>query len=346
VWLGATGLVALAQALRVLTGDPRATVFAIGAVTALAASFTYGMSRHDGVDRGSILSPPIALVSLCLFLYPTGYRLEDRWAGAALFGLAALYAALSALLGRRGSRNTSTWYWAVAVGLSAFADPLLLNGTFAALGWAALGVAVAWLAGRVREPRLHLGAILFAALTVAQAFVLQAPPSHLFVARFHPAYGTASIFIAALAVAAVMYFARAELARLKRLRTAPRWLAGGLAVYGTSLLILELVERISRTGLDTEFQRGQTAVSAFWGLLGLVLLYIGLKRRRRMLRIAGLAFFPVSLAKIFLFDLPSLSSVTRALSFLAVGAVLLLGGFFYQRFVSDRDDPAHAAPQP
>jgi hypothetical protein len=44
--------------------------------------------------------------------------------------------------------------------------------------------------------------------------------------------------------------------------------------------------------------------------------------------------FTVSLAKIFVFDLPSLSSVTRALSFLAVGAVLLLGGFFYQRLAT------------
>ena len=65
-----------------------------------------------------------------------------------------------------------------------------------------------------------------------------------------------------------------------------------------------------------------------------------------MLRIAGLAFFPISLAKIFLFDLPSLSSVTRALSFLAVGAVLLLGGFFYQRLMSDRDEPAPEATSP
>jgi uncharacterized membrane protein len=49
--------------------------------------------------------------------------------------------------------------------------------------------------------------------------------------------------------------------------------------------------------------------------------------------VAGFALFAVSLAKLFLFDLPSLSPVTRALSFLAVGAVLLLGGFFYQRLL-------------
>ncbi len=45
--------------------------------------------------------------------------------------------------------------------------------------------------------------------------------------------------------------------------------------------------------------------------------------------------FGLTLAKIFLYDLATLSPVARALSFLAVGAVLLLGGFFYQRLSSD-----------
>lgn len=75
-------------------------------------------------------------------------------------------------------------------------------------------------------------------------------------------------------------------------------------------------------------------MSAFWGLLGLALLYAGLKRGWRAVRYAGLGLFPVVVAKIFFFDLPSLSSVTRAFSFLAVGFVLLLGGFFYQRLTA------------
>lgn len=60
------------------------------------------------------------------------------------------------------------------------------------------------------------------------------------------------------------------------------------------------------------------------------------KTHWRSLRIAGFALFAVSLGKIFLYDLSSLSSITRALSFLAVGAVLLLGGFFYQLLSSER----------
>jgi uncharacterized membrane protein len=52
------------------------------------------------------------------------------------------------------------------------------------------------------------------------------------------------------------------------------------------------------------------------------------------MRLAGFALFGISLAKLFFYDLAQLSSVTRALSFLAVGAILLLGGFFYQRLAS------------
>ena len=55
----------------------------------------------------------------------------------------------------------------------------------------------------------------------------------------------------------------------------------------------------------------------------------------RALQLGGFALFGISLAKVFLYDLAFLSSIARAFSFLAVGAVLLVGGFFYQRLTVD-----------
>lgn len=63
--------------------------------------------------------------------------------------------------------------------------------------------------------------------------------------------------------------------------------------------------------------------------------YVGLRRRVQALQLGGFALFGVSLAKPFLYDLAFLSSVARAFSFLAVGGVLLLAGFFYQRLSVD-----------
>ena len=63
----------------------------------------------------------------------------------------------------------------------------------------------------------------------------------------------------------------------------------------------------------------------------LAVLVLGLSRRSRELRYAGLALFGLTLAKIFLFDLAELSSLARAASFVAVGGLLLVGGLLVQR---------------
>jgi uncharacterized membrane protein len=124
-------------------------------------------------------------------------------------------------------------------------------------------------------------------------------------------------------------------ARVRALVRAPLlWATGALALYATTLAILELFEDAGG-GLDAAFQRGHTAVSAVWGIVGLALLYVGLTRGVRALQLGGFALFGISLAKLFLYDLTFLSSVARAFSFLAVGGVLLLGGFFYQRLSVD-----------
>ena len=88
--------------------------------------------------------------------------------------------------------------------------------------------------------------------------------------------------------------------------------------------------------MTTNFERGHSAVSAFWGLIGLGVLYLGLKRSTNWLRVVGFGLFGLALVKLFLYDLAFLSSVTRALSFLAVGALLLVAGFFVQRLSSER----------
>ena len=109
-----------------------------------------------------------------------------------------------------------------------------------------------------------------------------------------------------------------------------------LTMYAVSLSILGLAEAIGSGSTAAKFHAGHSGVSAVWGVVGLVALYVGLSRGRVWLQAVGFGLFAVSLAKIFLYDLTFLSSVTRALSFLAVGAVLLLGGFFVQRLGAER----------
>jgi hypothetical protein len=215
--------------------------------------------------------------------------------------------------------------FASALGIAALtlafpASVWLLDGTWLVLAWAATGAALAVLARF--EERLELGALAYLAFALVHTLVLEAQPTDAFVAHDHPGSGTPAVL---LVVAGLAVFTRER----ALLRTWLLWACGTLGLYAATLAILEASERAGG-GIDTAFQRGHTAVSAVWAVVGLVLLVLGLKRSRA-LQFGGFGLFGISLAKLFLYDLAFLSSVTRAFSFVAVGMLILVAGFFYQR---------------
>jgi uncharacterized membrane protein len=60
-------------------------------------------------------------------------------------------------------------------------------------------------------------------------------------------------------------------------------------------------------------------------------LVTGLQRDLHALRLTGLALLGVTVAKVFLFDLATLSSMYRVVSFIGLGLLLLAGAFVWQR---------------
>ena len=151
--------------------------------------------------------------------------------------------------------------------------------------------------------------------------------------------------MAGLVFCALALGALARLTEGRKERVVSGAAAGGVALYAISLGILEIAERVSTASIETDFERGHTAVSGLWALIGLALLVVGLLRGSAAVRYGGLALFALSLAKIFLFDLSELSSVARAFSFIFVGGLLLAGGFFLQR-LSDRLAPRSSSDAP
>jgi hypothetical protein len=225
----------------------------------------------------------------------------------------------------------ATVLWGLGLVLALPASAFVLQGQWLVAAWAAGAAGLAVLGQVLQEDRFELAAIAYASLALLGTLVAGAQPNDLVVSGAHPGAGLPSLMAVIAAVLVLAYVGSYRVPAL--------WIAGGLAVYGASLGILELSERIGTASVATSFQRGHTGVSALWGSLGLVLLVVGLRRASRALRLGGLALLAISLAKLFLYDLATLSSVTRALSFLAVGAVLLLGGFFVQRLSQGGDGP-------
>ena len=80
-------------------------------------------------------------------------------------------------------------------------------------------------------------------------------------------------------------------------------------------------------------EAGQTVpVTVAWSLLALTLFFAGLGLRERSYRLAGLAVLALAVGRVFLFDVWRFETVGRILSFLVLGAVLLLLGYLYNRF--------------
>jgi uncharacterized membrane protein len=297
---------------------------------------------------------------------------EGRWHGVDLEGAwlllpAAVCGAFGAL-SLRADRDLATIQWGSGLLVAGAAAALLVEHLWLVLALAAAAAVLAWLAGATRELRFQAFSAAFLVVACGYALVVDAPPRDFFVAAAHPGDGVPSLAFVVAAALGFAVFARHEtrtaeplgadetvtFARLSEILAAPqaRYRAGAvagagvLALYGVSLTILEIAQAASAGSIETGFQRGHTAVSAFWGAVGVGLLYVGLTRRSLALRLAGFGLFGVSLAKLFLYDLAYLSSLARALSFLAVGALLLLGGFFYQRLsagLEERDRSAGGA---
>ena len=78
-------------------------------------------------------------------------------------------------------------------------------------------------------------------------------------------------------------------------------------------------------------QQGQVLLSACWACLGLTVLIVGLRRNLAGMRKGAFALLLVTVAKVFLYDLATLTSLYRVVSFIALGLLLLGGAFAYQR---------------
>ena len=137
------------------------------------------------------------------------------------------------------------------------------------------------------------------------------------------ALGASSILIAI--VAATAFFGP------QGWRGPAAWTAVGLLIYTVSAVIVDRFQGGTEVPgeLSTEAQ-GQVIVSSLWALSGLGLVVAGLLRQHLNWRKAGLVLLILACVKISLYDLASLSTAGRTISFILVGLVLLAAAFAYQ----------------
>jgi hypothetical protein len=280
------------------------------------------------VSAGLALWAPVALVG--------GTLIGERRASLAILLAGAAYLALAAAVARLRPPSRDLVPLVAAIGFALVAVGLadVLVGPARVWAFAAQAVLLAWLARRLGDGRAFAGSLAYLGVALAETLGAEAGPELLALVDAEAIRGVPSLLACVLAAAAVTASCRDADGR-----RVGAWATGGLVLYTVSLAVVGVAEALAGPrSLDDAFRAGHTLVSGLWAVAGLTLLWLGLRRRGENLRSAGLVLFGLALAKLFLFDLANLASLTRAGAFIAVGSLLLAAGAVYSRFAE------HAPP--
>lgn len=207
-----------------------------------------------------------------------------------------------------------------------------------ACAWLLYGSALLWANRRLAEPRRSLELAGCLVILFGLAAVLAGPclaDNPLWDHQLVGATPLLNVLAAAYALPAILAIAAAAEVRRhggRRLALLPSAVALLLGFVWISLTVRQLFHGAfldrAAAGAPERY-----AYSAAWVLYGIGLLLAGIARRGPILRYGSLVVMLLAVAKVFLYDTARLSDLYRVLSFLGLGASLLLLGFLYQRHV-------------
>jgi uncharacterized membrane protein len=135
-------------------------------------------------------------------------------------------------------------------------------------------------------------------------------------------------YISFLAVA-ILYLA--EWQAVKRIRTSNSKKIFSILFNITLLTIIcnEFIHWMDLAGHQNQYKLGLTIIC---GLYALVLIFVGIMKKQKHLRIAAIVLFTGTLLKLFFYDLATLSTVSKTIVLVLLGIILLVISFLYNKY--------------
>ena len=300
------------------------------------------------VDQG------LMVVNAAAYLLISYWQLWDEfrvWMGGFTLLLAVFYGLLAygILMRHREQVNLSMFGVGVALVLLSIAVPVQLEGLWIGPAWAVEGTVLIWLSFFVRMPQLRLFAVT-AFLVSLGWLVVSELPYEFGLFTFYDPYSGAHwpvlnvrflshvIIIAATCLAAFFWWRERESRNYEWETLAPVILlvaANLLALWALSVQVVDAVYAAADNG-SIAFHIVSNVVSlslsALWTVYAAILIVLGIVRQGRWLRLGGLALLAVPVLKLFLYDAFELDQGYRVAAFIGLGALLVAGGFLYQRY--------------
>ncbi len=275
---------------------------------------------------------PFVFYATCYFLLNDNHH---EWMAPLALAMAILYAAMARaeLALRPSDRRFLLITVGTALTFVTLAIPVQLESNWITIGWSVEALALLWASFEVAAPRLRLLSGLVFAAAIWRFLAVDTPWEYR--AAFTPVFN--QYFLGMLALAACLACA-AYLARRLPVFLAAGLLAVGVLWLGLSVEAYSYFDAQARAlqfdAYDAAKQlrwTGQLSLSVLWSVFAGSMTAAGFRLRLRAARVAGLVLFGVTLVKVVFLDISELRQFYRILALLALGVVLLVVAWKYQR---------------
>jgi uncharacterized membrane protein len=264
---------------------------------------------------------------------------------AVAYGVVIAATFLAAYLLRRQEDHLAEWeaplftaFLALGSLVLTIAIPVQVDGFWLPIAWAVQAVALTWLSFRLHLPQLRLFGLGVFAIMVVRLLLVEtlAVDFQTFRPVLNERFLAFTVGIAAAYLAGYFHLHWADRhPYLRELIQAPAFLAlaNGLTLWLFSAeVITSVTSGYFTVPPGTADNVISLALSILWATYAAALMVLGIAARWRWVRLAGLALLAVPVAKLFVYDIFQLDQGYRVAAFLSLGAIMVAGGFLYQRF--------------
>jgi uncharacterized membrane protein len=298
---------------------------------------------HRGISTTLMLLPMFNAAFFFLVLFAM-YKNEKTTLTWYALALAAVYLVLSSLFRRRVNAEPDTLklinmlHVAVAIAFITVAIPLKLDAHWITIGWLVESAVLLFVAVRTNTSFLRYFAGTTLALGVMRLLIVDSDhiqQTLIFNARF------ATYVVAIAIMGAILYFGERvasgrEMWVVKIAGIALNLLAlVGLTLEAHDYFTRQLTAAYATTGYTEHYRDIHLAwdfsYSAIWLIYGAGMMAFGFWKRDAFVRWQALILMAFTIGKVFSYDIWSLDKIYRIVSFMALGVVLMVISFNYQR---------------
>jgi uncharacterized membrane protein len=189
-----------------------------------------------------------------------------------------------------------------------------------------------WIKNKLLGMFSLISIVLMTILMVTQALPVLNELTRVYFQKGWGSFGALDFYIRyiLIAITAILFYAGQQ-ARNEFVAEASAKKAWTLLVYGVVLAFLsaEYLCWTAASGADKQYKLG---LSIVWGLYAMMLIVLGIRKKQKHLRLAAIVLFLVILIKLFIYDLAGSSTITKTVSFISLGVLLLVMSFLYNKY--------------